>query len=158
MIILRICMPCLFSGPFPAHDLIWAPGESERYLSLVPWRFLGFQRPVQTKYPQEGKAPCTFIGSHLGGSWQLADDQALRSRKQDWEGLGNGQEEKEAWERRWGCSTHLPATHLSFAKRGSRQGIPCFPHPLDTNSTPTKPKVEKTRRKREVTGKKRKME
>lgn len=49
-----------------------------------------------------------------------------------------------------GALSPSPAAHLSFAGRGSRQNIPCFPHPLDANSTPTKPKVE---RKREVTGK-----
>lgn len=52
-----------------------------------------------------------------------------------------------------GALSPSPAAHLSFAGRDSRQSVPCFPHPLDANSTPTKPNVEKSRRNREVTGK-----
>lgn len=145
MIIPLICTPRLFSRALSrswSHLITWT---IQGILLIGSLKILGFpETTCSNTTPPEGTAPWTSISSHLGGSWQLAENQAQRSWEPDWEELEDGQEEKEA--------KPLPAVHLTVLQTE----VPCEPFPASLTHQRHRlypqSQSEKTRRKREATG------
>ena len=110
---------------------------------------------TKSKVPPGRDSPVNCQWLALSSTWQLAENQALRSGKQDWEGLERVKRKKHEKGDGEGLSSPTPSSSPSnSAERDSQGVVPCFPIPNKMTNSAHGAKGRKAQKeKREVTGK-----